>query len=314
MKKITEFDQNAIIVENPQLATSIYADTLTKSQLDIIMCVVSLINKNDDNFHTYEIPTSEVLKILRPGNPRTDEAKKKLQDTIIGLKKASFVIDNEEEMVTFGWIDFARLNKKNNTLTIRLSDEVKELYLNLKGSGLIYRLENILVLSTTLQAKLYEWAYSKKNFGNEIPISIDDIKTILGKQDIRTADFLSKYLDPAMKKINDKTDLQLSYKKVKSDKENKRKITSLKFKIECNYKKKEKNQRTPSQLKSDKEKRIQTWQENQALSQKCELLESIIEAQKETIQKITDANEMVKENNDLKLENLKLKMKIPKSV
>lgn len=307
MREIINIDKNAIIVESKKLATSIYADTLTKPQLDIVMCLISLINKNDDGFETYVIPANEILKILRPANPRTEEAKLLLRNTIIGLRKASFVLENEDELITFGWIDFAKYDKKMNTLTIRLSDEVKDLYIGLKETGLIYQLKNMLVLSTVFQAKLYEWAYSKKNFNNDVPISIEDIKELFNKKDVRTADFISKYLNPAIKKINEKTDLYLEYEKIKADKENKKRITSLKFKISSNYERNTKK-RTESKIKADNKKKKKLWQENLDLQQKCEILENSNSILKEDNHNKNNKIIMLQNNNILAEENRRLEL------
>lgn len=128
-----------------------------------------------------------------------------------------------------------KIDWDKNVVYLRLSNEVRNFYLELGKQNLTYTLENILALRTLTDARLYQWAYGKKGFKNEVSISIEDAKLLFcGKEELETYDFLTKYLDQSIKRINKKTDLTLSYEKVRKSGVNKNKISSLKFTIECN--------------------------------------------------------------------------------
>lgn len=192
---------------------------------------------------------------------------------------------NEDRETYYNWVEKCDIDWKQGVIYFKLSDSVKEFYLELGKHNLTYTLENILALRTLTDARLYQWAYGKKGFKNEVFISIEDAKLLFcGKEESETYDFLTKYLDQSIKRINEKTDLTLSYEKVRKSGVNKNKISSLKFTIECNYK--VSKSRTKAQVKYDKEKNIALWQERNNL--------------KEELEKVNE------EKNTLKLENKKL--------
>lgn len=296
MQEIKEINLGARIAESTRLVKSIFSEELTKKQLDLIMCIISMVRKEDDHFYTYVIPLKELKKIICPSNPRTIEVKEVLKKSVKGLKKACFTIQDENSDTYYSWIEMARLDWKKETLTIRLSEDVAQFYLRLQDHFLVYQLENILKLSTITQTRIYQWAYSKKDFKNDVSITVEDAKEFFGCKNVRTVDFTRKYLEPALKVINDRTDLNIKYEKVKADKQYKQKITSLKFTIECDYQK-PKKVRTLSQQKNDKEKSLAMWKENKFLDEKnTELIQEKIRMQEE-IEKLKEENAKLKEKS-----------------
>lgn len=294
MQEIDVVNFNGVVIESIQLVKAIFSESMTKKQLDLILYIVSLVQKDDEKFHTYVIPLSEVKKIICESNPRTEEVKNILKREVKALKKACFTIEDEYSTSWYGWIDFARIDWKKETLTIRLSDEVAKFYLQLNEHKLIFTLRNMLKLSTLTQARLYQWAYSKTGFP-ESSLSIDDaIKIFYGIKPIRNIDFLRKHLEPAIKAINERTDIEIEYEKIKADTSNKRKITSLKFKVKSKYQK-QKKPRKASQIESDRKKSREMWKENEKLKTENERLKT--------------ANENLTEKNDLYRSKLAKRLK-----
>lgn len=269
MQEITNFSIDNTIAESLELVKAIFQENLTKKQLDIILYVVSLVKREDEKFYTYVIPLENIQKVVCPENPRKEQAKDIIKKSIKSIMNSSFCILGDETESYYHWIQFAKLDWKKKTLTIKLSEEVAEFYLNINENVLIYNLKCILALSTKTQARLYQWAYSKTGFGNKIPISIEDAKQLFyGPKEIRTSEFVRKYLEPAIKAINEKTDLEISYEKVKADKKNTQKVTSLNFEVISKYQKPEKKKqktRTKSQRKSDSKKIKDMFKENAML-------------------------------------------------
>ena len=285
MKKIEIIETKNTIVESTRLTNAIFDADLTKKQLDIILGIISLVNREDINFQTYEIPVVVIGNLLCPSNPRTTEVKDCIRKSLKSIMKSCFCIMNEDRETYYNWVEKCDIDWKQGVIYFKLSDSVKEFYLELGKHNLTYTLENILALRTLTDARLYQWAYGKKGFINEVFISIEDAKLLFcGKEELETYDFLTKYLDQSIKRINEKTDLTLSYEKVRKSGVNKNKISSLKFTIECNYK--VSKSRTKAQVKYDKEKNIALWQERNNL--------------KEELEKVNE------EKNTLKLENKKL--------
>lgn len=285
MEKISKIDKKNTIVEDLRLVDCVFNATLTKKQLDLILWIISMVNKTDKDFKTYEIPLEIIAELYNPANPRREETKKTIRTALKSIINSSFCIMGEETESYYHWVEMCKIDWDKNVVYLRLSNEVRNFYLELGKQNLTYTLENILALRTLTDARLYQWAYGKKGFKNEVFISIEDAKLLFcGKEELETYDFLTKYLDQSIKRINEKTDLTLSYEKVRKSGVNKNKISSLKFTIECNYK--VSKSRTKAQVKYDKEKNIALWQERNNL--------------KEELEKVNE------EKNTLKLENKKL--------
>ena len=285
MEKISKIDRKNTIVEDLRLVDCVFNATLTKKQLDLILWIISMVNKTDKDFKTYEIPLEIIAELYNPANPRREETKKTIRTALKSIINSSFCIMGEETESYYHWVEMCKIDWDKNVVYLRLSNEVRNFYLELGKQNLTYTLENILALRTLTDARLYQWAYGKKGFKNEVSISIEDAKLLFcGKEELETYDFITKYLDQSIKRINEKTDLTLSYEKVRKSGVNKNKISSLKFMIECNYK--VSKPRTKAQVKYDKEKNIALWQERNNL--------------KEELEKINE------EKNTLKLENKKL--------
>lgn len=70
-------DESYKIAESTIMIREAFNYVATKRQLDLIYAIISLINKDDDIFKTYEISFKEIAKIYNPQNPRTKEVKSK---------------------------------------------------------------------------------------------------------------------------------------------------------------------------------------------------------------------------------------------
>lgn len=254
MKEITAFRNDEKIAQNLRMVNAVIKEgTTTKKQLDIIQCVISLIKPDDQNFYTQLISLDSVKKIICPSNPRTYETKKIINDAISTITESSFWILGEPEKVCYHWIEFAKVDWEKQTLKIRLSDEVKKFYLNIQKRGVIYNLKNVLSLSTLFQVRLYQWAYSKTSFHNRVSICTEDaMRLFYGEKKIKVSEFI-RYLDRAVKSVNEKTDLFVAYEKVRADKSDQRRISSLKFECKSSYQKpKTQKKRTKEQLEKDR--------------------------------------------------------------
>ena len=137
---------------------------------------------------------------------------------------------------------------KENYIEFIICEEVP-FFMKVKEQNLVMSLKNILALSTLNQKRIYRWAYAKKGFKNAVPIAFNDAKRIfIGNEDIRTVEFIRFYLKPALAAINEKTDLHIEFEPARADPSCQTKITLLKFKIKCNYKKHIKKSRPKARL------------------------------------------------------------------
>lgn len=286
MTKIEKINLNGTIAESIEMVRMLFCDNFTKRHLDMLLAIISMADKNNKDL-AFEVPVQEFAKIYNPSNPWGSQTKSKIHKIVEDMMDLKFGIHNKNLHKTF-WYHWVKSvgepDDINETITIVLSDDVKKFFIQLHDKYFIYTLKNILALRTLTEACIYHWAYAKKGFNNDIPISIDDAKLYFcGRTDISNAEFIRTHLKPALKRINEKTDLHIEYEKVCADKTDRRIITSLKFKIECNYEKKPAKKRSESQVKYDKERGKAMYKELQ------ETKEELQEA-KEEIQFLSKRN------------------------
>lgn len=284
MEVVEKIDMNRTITESVELVQTVLSKNVNNSQLDLIFVLASLVNKHDTEFSKYVISFKTLAEIYNPSNPRTSTTRKYIRESVEDIMNAKFSLRNGSKEKYYHWVGTCEIDWEKEQITIQLSNEIRKFYLLIKERALTYNLKNVLALRTTTQKRLYIWAYNNKGFKNDVNISIEDAKLLFyGDKNIETYQFLRKYIEPAIKHINEKTDLTLSYEKVRKDETNSRLVTSLKFKIKCNYQKKQKKERTPAQQRSDRERNKQLWQicrdltqentslriDNESLKEKC---------------------------------------------
>lgn len=234
---IYKIDQTGIIAESKQTVNTMIS-LMTKKEYDFILYLASLVKPNDKEFNTYEIPIKELLLFFDKNNPRKESTKKRVRDAIntIFEKKIKLYDKKNYKEHWFCIVEYCEYDHKKDTVKIRLSKFMEQFYIDIKEKHYtVYMLEEVLELRSITAARLYQWAYSKKDIKNEVPIFVDQAKMIFNNSpQITTKAFIQK-LDAAIKEINCSTHLNISYKKIYCDPNKKNKMSSLSFSIQSNY-------------------------------------------------------------------------------
>ena len=260
---IDKIKLNGVVYDSLELVNMIFDEDLTRQHFDIIYTLLSIYNDNGHSL-SYKIKIKELLKIYDHKNPRKKGLTEKVKNTAKTLMKLYFFVNNKEKGTYKGYhwvknVEAPAHPTKDDYIEITLDEDVEQFFTQMKEQNLVMSLKNILSLSTLTQKRIYRWAYAKKGFKNDIPISIDDAKMIFcGRTDIKTVDFIRYYLTQAIEAINERTDLHIDFEVVRADPTYIQKVTSLKFKIKCNYE--PKSNRTESQKKSDRERSKKMWE------------------------------------------------------
>lgn len=233
MIEINEFDMQQKVAESTKLIRNIFDNNFTKRQLDMVYAIISLVKPTDDDFKTYHISYSAIGKIFNPQNPYCEVTVNDINLAVKDIMNKSFRIKTDKKH--YHYIEYAEVDEEERYIDFKLSEDVKQFYLKLrKEEYAVFLLNDIVKLSTVFQLNLFKWLSCNSNFKNDVSIYIEDAKLrFYGDASIRTADFTRK-LDSAIKQINKKTNLDLSYQRV--NKRGSRKIAVLRFTIKNKYK------------------------------------------------------------------------------
>ena len=272
MIKIKEFDTGQKIAESNRLIRNMFDSTFTKRQMDLIYAVISLVKPDDEEFKEYTIDYEAIGKIFNPANPDTEIVIRDIEKAVKGIMNKSFQMEDEEEINYYHYVKSAKIIKKSKTIKFKIDEEVKQFYLELKrGKYTSFLLKDILALSTTFQMNLFRWLACNAGFKNAVSINIDDAKIHFYGKEVITSRLIEK-IDSALEAINERTNINATYEKIKTGKT----ITSLEFTIDNKYIKPVK-QKTPAQREAEAERNKAMWQENQELKEEIARLKAMYE-------------------------------------
>lgn len=203
--------ENNYVVEKNDFISQMFKNTATKSQMDLIWAVISMVKPEDTNFTTYKITYSDYAFILNPKNPRTKEIQKLVRQAIEGIMDSHFSICTDEEDFYYHWVQMAKNDKTNKYFEFRLSDEVRDFYLQIKDNKTYLLTRELNAMSTIFQANVYRWCKLKQGFENKVYIDLDEAIRIFNSDKKIEGKELTKKVKTAIEKINSKTTLQVSF-------------------------------------------------------------------------------------------------------
>lgn len=175
----------------------------------------------------FDLTVSDFCKTFPEVNP--DIAYTQVQNAIRKISKRWMtLVDNEKEFTEVSFVTKKTYFKQEGRFYIEFHKELMPYISNLKQRYTTYQLVNIGAFNSTHTIRLYELMAQYKNLGCR-EISIDGLKDWL--------QIVNKYprynslnewvITPAVKEINEKSDLNVSYEPIKRG----RKIIALKFTI-----------------------------------------------------------------------------------
>ncbi|MBW9173992.1 replication initiation protein [Clostridium estertheticum] len=191
----------------------------------LIRVLASMIKKDDIELKEYQFKATDLSEILgihqKNIYKELDTVTDKLMARVVKRKN-----DTDKKFKKFHLIKIAEF--ENGILTLKIDEEVKEFYLELKQYTK-YQLKNILRFKNSYSFRVYELLkqYEKIRFRE---LSIKDLRTILDieeNQYPKYANLKQKVINVAMKEINLNTDIFFDFKEIKVN----RKVTSIKFAI-----------------------------------------------------------------------------------
>lgn len=221
-----------LVVQASALIEAHYKQTYTIQELRTVLWMISEIHKEDYFKHqkyehkTIEISVKKYAEIMGINVDNVYRDAKKIADEL-GSKR--FTIRTNDGWINFGWISSMEYKHTEGIIKILISPDLLPYIIDLKQYT-SFKLENILSLGSSHAIKLYQLLVQYKSIG-ERTASLDDLRSMLGitktKSYLEYKNFKKRILDISKREINEHTDLNISYVKIKKG----RKVESIKFKI-----------------------------------------------------------------------------------
>ena len=214
--KLTERN---IIREAPALINGRYS--LSKAELDLVMTLMTTLDKDDAEFKDYSFTLKELEKKLgKEINSR------QLKDLILDLWKKPIKLETPNGWEVFGFFSYFKYDKKG-LITCRFDPEMKPYLLDLK-QYVIGDYQELLTIKSGYSKRIYMMLKQYLNMGKRI-IKVDELRDMLQtpKSYKTYADLKRKVLEQAKTDINSQTDINIKYDEIKIG----RKVDAIEFYI-----------------------------------------------------------------------------------
>lgn len=211
---------NGLIVKHNEIIEGKYSMSIT--EVKIIAKLTSVIKMEDDDFKRYQFKAADVLKELNLGENNYAT----LKESIDKLVTRKIELKQEESTLVTTFLSSAEYFD-NSTIELEFSPKLKPYLLQLKSNFTKYYLADILTLKSFYAVRIYELLKQYEKIKERV-ISVEELKSMLKiteKSYSLYANFKAKVLAISEREINEKTDLSISFKEIKTG----RKVTDIKF-------------------------------------------------------------------------------------
>lgn len=225
---------NGLVIKSNYLVEAPCKLTITEQK--IVYLILSMIDKNDEDFKDYKFRIVDFMEKL---DLKGQSAYSQLKATTRLLRSRTFTIKYKDENgdsheLQTGWVSDADYNDNTGTVTFYLSKKLKPFLLQLKEYFTVLELDNLMQMKSVYSTKLYELLKQYKKIGQRT----FDLKELKEKLAINKKsyelynNFKRKVLLIAQEEINEKTDIYFEFEEIKEA----RKVVALKFYINSNEK------------------------------------------------------------------------------
>lgn len=218
-------NENYLVTQGNNLIEARHKKPLTAREQKIILTMVSMIEPSDKDFKDYMISIRDFHEMLGlEGREHYTEIKSVVESLM--TKVVEIPLEDKGWLMTH-WVSTARYIDGSGVIQLRFAPELKPYLLQLKTVFTSYKLNNILSLKSVYAIRLYELMKKWQQIA-QWKCSVDSLREKLGasnKSYNLYGNFKNKILIPAIKELNEQTDLFIRYTEVKKG----RKVDAIEF-------------------------------------------------------------------------------------
>jgi plasmid replication initiation protein len=219
-----------VVVQHNALAEARYRLSLRAQKL-LIRLIAELDQKSED-FSEVKLDLGEFAALA--AQERNDvtfahfcDAAKQFAGRFVVITQPPIPGEAQLRQLICHWISSMEQNPNDKSIIFSFDKKLKPYLLGLKRTFFVYRTLYAFNLASTYGIRLYQWAKSREYLRRPQQISVDELRCSLGtiefdgrgkvvKESLkRYADFKRVALKPALKEVNEKTDISLAFKELK---------------------------------------------------------------------------------------------------
>jgi len=219
-----------IVVQHNALAEARYRLSLRAQKL-LIRLIAELDQKSDD---FTEVRLSLADFAVLAAQERNDvtfahfcDAAEQFLGRFVVINQPRLAGEEQSRQLLCHWISSIEKNPNDKSIVFSFDKKLRPYLLGLKRTFFAYRTLYAFNLDSTYSIRLYQWAKSREYLKRPQQISVDELRLSLGtiefdgkgqvvKESLkRYADFNRVAVRPAIKEVNEKTDIFLAFREVK---------------------------------------------------------------------------------------------------
>lgn len=227
-KSIVTLEQQShlVVKDNDMIQRSRHSLSLTEQR--VILFLISKIKPTDNFLKPYKFTVSEFCGVCGLNDHTSGTYYSYIKDTIKELRDKSFWVRIGTVEELFSWLDTAKIDEADGTISITLSQSITPYLLGLKERFTSYELTNILAMRSNYSVRLYELLKSYSGL-NSKGFTLDELRLrVDASVYTRFVDLKRRVIEPAVREINEFSDLTVKYEILKSGK----KVTHVRFFIQ----------------------------------------------------------------------------------
>ncbi|MBI6550121.1 replication initiation protein [Xenorhabdus lircayensis] len=205
---------NLIAYKSNALIEASYKLTLQEQRV-LLMCIGKLNPTSEIPEKIFQL-TAEEFYLAFP-NMGTGNAERHLQDAVDKLAERWIQIHWKNKKEEIRWIQQkAKYFGGEGKIELTFSDSIMPYLTQLKGQFTSIAVKNVSALKRTYSIRIYELLMQFKATGDRL-ISVDDFRSMMGLEDkySKFAELNKFVIKPAIKELNDKSDLVVTVNIVK---------------------------------------------------------------------------------------------------
>jgi plasmid replication initiation protein len=216
--------RESIVWQQNQLAEARYK--LSPREQKLLLYVIAMIDPEAQDFGKCKVAVKEYAELT---GLKTDDLYQELRDSALAIREKTLVVENflepgmKKPVRRHGsWFEYVDEAVGDGHITIKLSSWLKPLLIHVRREFFRYRLGYALGLKSEYAIRLYQWL-KRWEFARRKTASIPQLRFELGATEVDNEGkivrenlaaykhFKNKAILPAIREINAKTDLSVSF-------------------------------------------------------------------------------------------------------
>lgn len=185
--------------------------------IDIIMSMIGIEEDKEENLN-YTINVKDYVKLFGLGHERNVYSKIKSACNSLHQKYFSIYSEKDGIWTNYSWIQTATYIENKGTVIIKLAEDFKRMMVETKnkgGSSIFYSLRYALPMESQYSKRIYYMCLEWVNTTHTRVDNMEDLKRkLMIPGSYNNSMIQSRILDTAVKEVNEKSDIMISYSSV----------------------------------------------------------------------------------------------------